>query len=58
MNLLAISVVGIVVILIIGFVVLGLGRMAWSIVHGDREFEAGGSMGDQMTGPLDDDRDT
>ena len=58
MNLLAISVVGVIVILIILFVALGIGRMAWSITRGDRELEAGGSMGKQMTGPLDDDRDT
>ena len=61
MQALAVSGGGVIVILIavaiVVIVVVGLGRMAWGIVRGDRELESGGSMGHQMTAPLDDDSD-
>ena len=55
MSVLAVSVVGVIVIVILAIVVLGLGRLALGIMRGDRELESGGSMGHQMTDPLDDD---
>ena len=45
MNLLAVSVGLVIVLVIVAVVVLGLGRMAWGIVRGDRELESGGLDG-------------
>ena len=35
-------------------IVVGLARLVWSLMRGDRELESGGSMGHQMTDPLED----
>lgn len=44
---LILSVVGLLVLLTVA---VGLGRMAWRLIRGHEEMEAGGSMGDQMFG--------
>jgi len=43
---------GVVLVVIVVLPLLGLARMGWRILSGKDEFVAGGSMGHQMTSPV------
>jgi hypothetical protein len=43
---------GVILVVIVVLPLLGLARMGWRILIGKDEFVAGGSMGNQMTSPV------